>query len=85
MATFTYSSESCVVSSVRTNFQPMHELALHQSACYLLAIHACKSKKRAAKYIASAKKQPFMNFNLLHNIVRMRTQSHVCENPISFS
>ncbi len=28
-------------------------------------------------------KQPSVNFNLLHNIVRMRTQSLVCENPIS--
>ncbi len=41
-------SESCVLSSVRTNFL---ELALHQSACYLLATIV---KKRAAKYIYGA-------------------------------
>ncbi len=31
----------------------------------------------------TARKKPSVNFNLLLNIVRMRTQSLVCENPIS--
>ncbi len=70
MATFTVkavavSSESCVVSSVRTNFlYSTYELALRQSACYLLM-----SQKRAAKYsqFFNARKQPSVNFNLLHN------------------
>ena len=42
-----------------------------------------KPCKKVAKYI-QYQKSPSVYFNLLHNnyIVRMRTQSHVCENPI---
>ncbi len=39
------SSESCVVSSVRTNFLFNLCLALHQSACYLLAKRVKKEQQ----------------------------------------
>ncbi len=81
-------AESCVVSSVHTNFLfNLYDLALHQSAGYF-----DKSQKRAAKYIqffnasmrqkaAIRELQPLAQKYIAHAC--MRTQSHVCENPIS--
>ncbi len=60
--------EFCVVPSVRTNFYSTYELALHQSACYLL--------EQQSSQFFNARKQP--SVTLFHIIVRMRTESHVC-------
>ncbi len=59
-------------------------LALHQRAFYLLATIVKKEQQSIVNSSLPESSQS-VNFNLLHNIVRMRTQSHVCENPISSS
>ncbi len=53
-------------------------IALHQSACYLLATRVKKEQ------LFTARKQSSVNFNLLHNNYcahACATQSHVWENP----
>ncbi len=68
------SLESCVVSSVRTNFlYSTYDLALHQSACYLLAI---KSRKRVNSSLPESS-HPWTSTSCTVIIVRMR------KNPIS--
>ncbi len=85
MATFTYSegcsSESCVVSSVHTNF--LFNLWLSLAPKRLLFV-SYKSKKEQYSQALQCQKQPFVNFNLLHNIVRMRTQSYVWKSNFFF-
>ncbi len=60
------STESCVVSSVRTNF--LFNLWLSLAPKRLLFV-SYRNQKRAAKYsqFFTARKQPSVNFNLLHN------------------
>ncbi len=76
-------SESCVVSSVYTNFlfnlwYSTYDLALHQSACYLLATTVKKEQQSIVFFTATKRSHP-CNFNN-NIIVHMRTQSLVCEN-----
>ncbi len=79
MATLTYSegvAVSCVYHLSTQTFYSTYDLALHQSACYLLATRV---KKEQQTIFTAAIRD-------LHNNycadVRMRTQS-LCENPIS--
>ncbi len=67
------SSESCGGSSVRTNFYSTYELALQQSVCYLLATRIRKEQQSTVIQAA------IRELVLAIIIVRVRTQSHVCE------
>ncbi len=81
MATLTYSegvsSESCVVSSVHTNF--LFNLLLSLAPKHLLFV-SYKSQKRAAKYsqFFTARKQPSVNFNLWHKLLCACALSPTC-------
>ncbi len=87
MATLTYLQEGCCcLFRILCSIICPHKLSIQRMTYSLapkrLLFVSYKSQKRAAKY-SQLFKQPSVNFNLLHNIVRICTQSHVCENPIS--
>ncbi len=85
MATLTYSEGCCClfrilcnISSAHTNLYSTYDLALHQSACYLLATRVKKEQQSIVFFTAAIRElQPLAQYCAL------RTQSLVCENPIS--